>query len=381
MYLSELPGHDAIKSYLRKVVHEDKIPHALLLTGQEGVGLLPIATGLAILVQCKDRTEAGACGTCSSCTKAAQLIHPDIHFAFPVIKKDGLKREDTSSLHFMKEFREFYAEAPFGSLSEWLGHLGAPDKQANINKKECSTIIKNLGLKTYEGGYKVQIIWYADYLQKEGNRLLKLIEEPSDDTLIILISANASRLLNTLRSRCQIVSVPPLSDPELLDYVKTHHELSDEDSQELAFLASGNVRKAQLLGQKQELNYSEELLEWLRTAYQGDPEKMVAFVDEMSRRGRQELVTFLEYGLHFLREYLHYLNVGQEELLRLTGTERKVALEMRKIISYGKTQHLRRFYERTIQHVRRNLALKPLLMALTIEINQILRSEDNNLVS
>ena len=339
-----------------------------------------MALGFSALLQCQDRQSTGACGNCNSCSKILQLIHPDLHLAFPVVKKDKLKREDTTAKDFIAEFRSFVLEHPYGDLNDWLTQLNASDKPANINKAECSQILKNLGLKTYEGRYKIQIIWYADYLEKEGNRLLKLIEEPSDDTIIIMITNNSTRILNTLRSRCQIINIPPTEDNAMLDYIKANYELSEEDTQELAFLASGNLRKAQQLGHHQELNYSEELLDWLRLGYKANAQQMVAFANDMSKRGKQEIVNFLEYGLHYFREYLLYLNTGELDKLRLTTTEKKVAEEMTKIIDHGKTEQIRDIFELSIKQIKRNVALKALLMTRTLQINSILRSEVDNLV-
>jgi DNA polymerase-3 subunit delta' len=373
MLLQDIPGREDIKAYLHKIVAEDRVPHAILLSGGEGYGKLQIALGFSALLQCQDRQPTGACGVCGSCSKTLQLIHPDLHLAFPVVKKDKLKREDTTAKDFMAEFRSFVVEHPYGDLNDWLTHLNASDKQANINKTECSKILKNLGLKTYEGRYKIQIIWYADYLEKEGNRLLKLIEEPSDDTIIIMITNNSTRVLNTLRSRCQIISIPPTEDAAMLEFIAESYSLSEEDRQELAFLSSGNLRKAQLLGQRQELNYSEELLNWLRLAYKVNAQQMVAFTNDMAGRGKQEIVNFLEYGLHYFREYLLYLNTGEPDKLRLTSTEKKVAMEMTKIIDHSKTEQIRDLFELSIKQIKRNVALKALLMTRTLQINSILR--------
>jgi len=190
MTFKEIPGQQTLKEYFAKIITEGRVPHALLLTGGEGYGKLAIAWAVATFLQCKNKGTKDACGECSSCRKASQNIHPDIHYAFPVIKKDKLTRAETTSKDFIIEWRNFIAEQPYGDLNEWLISLGAPDKNPNINVAECNHIIKNLGLMTYEGDYKIQIIWNAELLGKEGNRLLKLVEEPSDNTIIILIANN-----------------------------------------------------------------------------------------------------------------------------------------------------------------------------------------------
>lgn len=381
MYFKDIPGHTDLKAYVSKIVAENRVPHAILLVGGEGYGKLALALALAAYLQCTDRKDGDACGTCSNCKKTQQLIHPDIHFSFPVVTKGKLKRADTTSQHFLPEWRSFVLSKPYGDLNEWLQHIGATDKRANINVAECNQILKNLSLVTYEGGYKIQIVWYADLLGKEGNRILKLVEEPSDDTIIILISHNRNAILNTLRSRCQIISVPPVDDTALLEHINVQFDLSPEDKQELAFLSAGNIRKAYLLGHNTEMNYSEDLFEWLRTAYKGDPELIVTQVDAYAGQGRQELINFLEYGLHFLREYLLLLNSGDQNILKLTETEKEVALKMGKILDVNKTEGLKNLFETAIGYVHRNLSLKSLIMHITLEINAILRSEVDNLVT
>ena len=166
----------------------------------------------------------------------------------------------------------------------------------------------------------------------------------------------------------------------MLDFINASYELSEEDKQELAFLSSGNLRKAQLLGHRQELNYSEELLDWLRLGYKANGQLMVAFATEMASRGKQEIVNFLEYGLHYFREYLLYLNTGELDKLRLTATEKKVAAEMTKIIDHDKTEQIRDIFELSIKQIKRNVALKALLLTRTLQINSILRSEVDNFV-
>jgi len=381
MYFRDIPGHEKLKNYFTKIVADKRMPHALLLTGGEGYGKLAIATAVATYLQCRNRTDEDACGECSSCKKAAQYIHPDIHFAFPAIKKDKKTRAETTSKDFLPEWRLFLQDHPFGDLNQWLVHLGAADKNANINVAECNQIIKNLGLMTYEGDYKIQIIWYSELLGKEGNRLLKLVEEPSDNTIIILIANNRTNVLNTLRSRCQIVNVPPISDEALLEYISESFDLSEEDGQELSFLASGNIRKAHLLGNTLEMNYSEDLLDWLRVGYSGDPEALVETSERIAATGRQEITNFLEYGLHFLREYFLYINTQDTDLMRLTATEKEVAVKMQKIIDRDKTEAIQGLFEQSIGFVKRNLNLKSMIMHMSLEINTILRSEVDNLVS
>ena len=380
MFFEDIPGQQSAKDYLVQLVDQNRIPHAMLFVGNEGQGKMALVTAFVNYLLCQNKQNGQACKICKSCKQTNEFVHPDVHFSFPVIKKDKLKREDTTSQHFLPEWRSFLKDLPYGDINSWLSSLGALDKQANINVAECNHMIKNLSLQAYSGGYKIQIVWMAEYLGKEGNRILKLIEEPTDDTVIILISNDKERLLNTIISRCQLINIPPFGDNQIQSYLKDKWDLEPEDAQELAFMAAGNLRKAIQLADHQGQNFSEDLLDWIRVAYTSDPEKIIAFIDNFSSIGKQQLINFIEYGLHFFQEYLHLINGFDLENLRLTNTEKQVAQKMQKIIDANKTSTIRTEFESAIMQIKRNLSVKVLLMKMTIEINHILKSEVNKFV-
>lgn len=381
MFLGEIPGHRSVKSYFKKIVAEDRVPHAFLFVGAEGHGKLALALGFAALLQCENRTDNQVCGQCRSCIKMKNLVHPDLHFAYPVIKKDGFKREDTISKHFLNEWRNFLNQSPWGSINDWMLELDAVDKQANINVAECNTIIKNLGLKSFEGKYKIQLIWMAEFLGKEANRLLKLIEEPSPDTIIILIANQENLILNTIKSRCQIVSLPPFTDEDINTYLRNHFEINESDIQEICYLSNGNIRKACQLANSNETEYFNEMLNWFRLSYSGDPEGIDEFVNIITSRGKQYLHNFLNYCLHFLREYYLGIHTRSTDKLRLSNDEKNTLLQMQKIIDADQTAKLEKLLGSSISYIKRNLSLRILFMHLTLEINTILRSEAKSYLS
>lgn len=380
MLLSSVPGHSKIKDYFKKVLIEDRIPHALLIVGKPGYGTMALANAFASLIQCKNNENGEACGTCSSCIKALQYIHPDIHYSYPVVKLDKIKREDTISSHFLKEWRLFLTQNTYGDVKDWLEHINALDKIANMNVAECNHIIKNLSLKTYEGKYKVQIIWASEYLGKEGNRLLKLIEEPAPQTIIILICENRNAILNTIRSRCQILSVPPLEDSEIKMYLQENQNADETHIKDIIYLSNGDIKASLNYFHQNQLNYSDDLLNWLRIAYKMDPDEVLSWNGELATRGKQEIKNFFSYALHFLREYLLGLNLKKTEELRLSDEEKNVILKMQKIIDRRKTEQLQTLFNKVFGLVDRNLSLKIMIINITFEINEILRSEVNKFV-
>ncbi len=193
----DIIGQDRVKSFLLNLASSERVPHALLFLGNTGCGNLALATAFAQLLQCENPDAVtGACGECPACRKAAAFTHPDIHFSFPAVGTNAV------STDYLKEWRKFLGENPYASANEWLQRLGAENKQGNINKEECNAIIKKLSLKAFEGRYKILLMWLPEYLGKEGNRLLKLIEEPPDQTIFLLAAENQDQILNTILSRC-----------------------------------------------------------------------------------------------------------------------------------------------------------------------------------
>jgi len=380
MRLEEIPGQKHLKDYFKKVISENRMPHALLLVGDEGFGPLAFANGIATLLQCSNPSDFIACGECSSCIKSMQYIHPDIHFSFPVVKLDKLKREDTTSKNFLPQWRTFLQNNIFGDLNDWLNHINASDKGANMNVTECNSIIKNLSLKTYEGKYKIQIIWYAELLGKEGNRLLKLIEEPTPESIIILTCNNRNAILNTIRSRCQIVNVPPIDDNSIGTYLENTFSINGDQANEIKYLATGNLRTANQIASRSQMNYSEDMLNWFRYAYKADPDELNQWVAHLAGMSKQDLKTFMRYTLHFLREYLLGMNMKETSTLRLSNEEKNVILKMQKIINRPKTELMSLLFSKNIGYIDRNLSIKIMIMNMTLEINEILRSEINKFV-
>ncbi|HFB99578.1 MAG TPA: hypothetical protein ENJ53_02125, partial [Phaeodactylibacter sp.] len=238
MQFHQVIGQEKTKQTLQSMVTSDRMSHALLFLGGEGSGKLALAFAFAQYVLCTDKQDNDSCGKCSSCLKAAKWIHPDIHYSYPTV---GSKMIST---HFLPEWRKAMEENPYLNAHQWLQHLGAENKQGNITKDECVDIIKKLSLKIFEGSHKILIMWLPEYLRKEGNRLLKMIEEPPDNTLFILVAENQEMILNTILSRCQLVKVNQLSDEEVKEALIQRKNVSLEKAAATAHLAEGNYNEA-----------------------------------------------------------------------------------------------------------------------------------------
>src|SRR6201986_1688260 len=237
MQFKDIIGQQEVSKHLAEMVHNNRLSHALLFLGPEGSGALPMALAYAQYVVCEKKggpEQMDACGVCPSCVKAAQLIHPDIHFSYPVVpKKPGDKPVSTD---YGSEWREFIKQYPYGNAYDWLQFIGAENKQGNITAQECNDIIHKLSLKSFESGYKVLIMWMPEYLGNEGNKLLKLIEEPPVNTLFLLVAENESLILPTILSRTQLVKMPL---PETADIEKAliqRSGLGAEQARQIAVL-------------------------------------------------------------------------------------------------------------------------------------------------
>src|SRR6202035_5286750 len=253
MLFSEVIGQREIKAKLRNLVEHNRLSHALLLNAPEGAGGLPLALAFAQYLVCDRVSDEGSkinfpsesCGVCPSCIKAAQLIHPDIHYVYPVVsRKPGDK---PVSADFISEWREFISQFPYGTIFDWLQFIQADNKQGNISAHECNEINRKLSLKSFENGYKILIMWMPEYLGNEGNKLLKLIEEPPPNTLFLLVAENDSFILPTILSRTQLIKIPPLEAKEIEQALIERVRLPAEHAARIAAISEGNYHEAMQL--------------------------------------------------------------------------------------------------------------------------------------
>ncbi len=368
MKFNEIIGQQTAKQRLVQMVANDRMPHALLFLGGEGCGKLALALAFAQYVLCNNKQDGDACGTCSQCIKANKYIHPDLHFSFPVI---GTK---VTSDKYAAEWRTALEQNPYLNVNQWLQSIGAENKQGNINKDECNSIIKKLSLKIYEGSHKILIMWLPEYLQKEGNRLLKLIEEPPENTLFILVAQSSEKILNTILSRCQIVNINPLSDEEVAQGL-VQRGITEEKAQQVSFLANGNLNEGLQLSESAENDNSTLFLEWMRKCWIGNGVELVSWVNEkFATLGRENQKHFLAYALHFMREYALLKMTGTERL-RLQPNEAVTAKKFTKIIEFHQIEPIVALLTDSSYYVERNANPKVLFLDASIQMHKILKGK------
>lgn len=364
---SQIIGQQGTKELLSGMAESQRIPHAQLFLGSKGSGNLALALAFAQLVLCDNPKEGEVCGRCVSCIKARKMIHPDIHYSYPTV---GSKVVATN---FLKEWRSAVEENPYMNLNQWLQKIGAENKQGNINKDECLAIVKKLSLKTYEGKYKILIMWLPEFLGKEGNRLLKLIEEPPEQTLFLLVAENQELILNTILSRCQIVKINPLQDEEIAKGLVERLNIREEKAMDIARLSDGNFNEAMLLIDNTENDNAKLFLEWFRGCYKGNAQEMVKLTGELAKLGRENQKYFLTYALHFLRELMVLRVTGDSENVRLQTTEKQTAVKMARVIGFEKVSDISDLLNEAIFHIERNANPKILFLDTSIKLHKVLR--------
>lgn len=369
MLFSEVIGQEAVKQRLLNTVKENRVSHAQLFLGPEGSGTLPLAIAYAQYVSCTNKQENDSCGTCHSCIKYNKLVHPDLHFVYPI----ALSKDARVSTDVIAKWRSAFLDNPYMSLSDWFDYLDAENKQAVIGTDESTEILRKLSLTTYEAEYKIMVIWMADKMnQAAANKLLKILEEPPDKTLFLLIVESEDQLLRTILSRTQLVKVYKLSDEELKHALVERKGVSESDASRLVHLADGNYNAAiKLLSENENAAFNLSMFQqWMRACLKLDYPKMAAWGDEMAGIGREKQKNFLKYALHVIRESL-MLSYGTQ-LVKLEGEELDFVRKFSPFIHGSNCLQMIEELNKAHTHIERNANPKILFLDLSFRIYELL---------
>jgi len=307
MFFKNIIGQQSIKERLIQSIQKGFIPHAQLFAGGEGVGALPLAIAYARYLNCTDKQESDACGTCPSCVKFNKLAHPDLHFVFPIVKNDKKKKEICDD--YLTEWRSFLSENIYFNLSQWLDFIGAENSQGIIYAKESNEIIKKLNLKTYEAEYKIMIIWLPEKMHEScANKLLKILEEPSAKTIFLLVSETPDQVIGTIQSRSQFIHIPPILQEDMTYALSQTHTLDEEDLKAIVHLANGNYIKALETLKSGEENkiFLELFITIMRNSWSRDVKNMKLKAEFFASLGREKQKLFLAYSQRLIRENFLY---------------------------------------------------------------------------
>jgi DNA polymerase-3 subunit delta' len=374
MLFADIIGQENTRHQLIQAVQQNRLSHAMLLLAPEGAGGLPLGLAFAQYVVCEDKQEGDACGKCQACVKASQYIHPDIHFSYPVIpRKPGDKPLSTD---YAAEWREFISTHPYGNAYDWLQFIGAENKQGNITANECQDIIRKLSLKSFESDHKILLMWMPEYLGNEGNRLLKLIEEPPANTLFILIAENPEQILATILSRVHLIKVNPLPKETLVNALVERAKADPVKARQAATIAAGNYREALFLMQHSDDDYHELLRSWLNGIFTGNRTALQQWIEGIAsaKMGRENQKQFLRYFINLLEHTLR-LRYLDKELLAFSEEETDFAAKLSKLANLQQMEQIMELLDNACYYVERNANAKLLFHALSIRLQYIFRNK------
>lgn len=381
MLFKDILGLSHIKNHLATSADAGRIPHAQLFVGPEGSGTLPMALAYAQYVICGN-TNAENTGENHVCNlKFSALSHPDMHFAFPVSNSDKVKSHAVSN-HYMEEWRQFVKEQPYGNLFDWYRLIGIEKKQGQIGVDEAHDVVKKLALKSYEGGYKVMLIWMAEKMNTAAaNKLLKLIEEPPNRTVFILIAEDEEQIIQTIRSRCQILHFSPLAEEAMADALVKKGSLREE-ALRLAHEANGNFNKALDLmnNDSEDLVFEKWFVQWVRSAFKAKGNKaaiheLILWSEEVAKTGRETQKKFLQYCLAVMRQAM-LINFNAKDLafmrIHIDGFQLE---KFAPFIHENNVQNIVEELETAMYHIERNGNSKIVLTDLSIKLTRLLHKK------
>ena len=373
--LTQLPGMQEAKAHLLQAFTAHRNSHAQLFTGQDGGGALALALAYAQLLLCERPGEEGPCGTCPQCIQSGQLTHPDFHFIFPVVKSGTTG----TSEEFLSTWREVLLARPFLTYGRWLEEAGFDKKQALIAVSESDRILKIASLRSFAGGAKIIFIWMPEKMNvNAANKLLKVLEEPEHNTFFLLVSHHPEQLLQTIKSRCQVLGVPPLMEEDLVAWLTHYGDASAEKARHAAAIARGNVGEAEeiLTASNRLVAYAEASIAWLRHCFKGEWASLIRWTDEMGAEGRESLKAYLDFLADFLQRLLPLrypqTQMPFPDMLTVAGF---MPEKLAAMLDPEKVDALLGEIDRASSDIERNVQARMVLFDLSLQAFKILRKQ------
>ena len=378
MLFRDIPSNARAKQQLLKAIHNDRLSHAHLFIGNDGSSSLAMAWAFAQYLMCAQPTEEDSCGICPSCIKSAKLIHPDLHWVFPVVAGRGT---NPISDMFLSDWKEFLENNSFPSEEDWYSHLGTTNKQGFISVNEANELSKKTILKPYEGSYRIVIIWHSEKMHgPSANKLLKLLEEPPEKTIFILLTSQSVNLLETIVSRLQSIKIGPLDELSLSTFLQDKYNIEKARADETAKLSEGNIGKCIhfLVGNDLLEQNTQEFQTWMRMCYKAKIVDLASWVDVTNSWGREQQKGFLQYALHMVRESL-IQNFGHHNIKRVRQEESIFTEKFAPFIHQNNAVEIIEELNYAYQHIARNGNAKIIFMDLTLKMVVLLHVKSINL--
>jgi DNA polymerase-3 subunit delta' len=396
MQFAQVIEQEALKEKLRGLSDHNRISHALLFVAREGTGGLPLALAFAQYLVCEkvnhkqdsnepslfgptpqtaqtvQTTQTDSCGVCPACKKASEFAHPDIHYSYPTVTSKGVDKP--KAVDFIVSWREFLREQPYGNSFDWIERIKEKENsQGKITTYECDDINRKLSMKSFESPFKILILWMPEMLEKEGNKLLKIIEEPPSDTLFILVTENENAVLPTIQSRCQIIRLPMLSTAAIETALIDQQQTSPAIAQQIARIADGNYREALQQLQHTEEGWQERLRNWLNAILKTGPATQLKWVEEISKLGREKQKQYLRYVNHVLETAIRMQATGTTPAVG--AEEAEIAGKLNRIVGIEQLEALTQEMDKAIYYIERNANAKMLFHALTLKVYHVIRDK------
>jgi DNA polymerase-3 subunit delta' len=375
MNFAQIPGQKEIKKKLLRSVKEERVSHAQLFAGPEGCGSMALALAYARYISCENRTDTDSCGTCKSCVKYEKLIHPDLHFVFPVIK--GKKVTDPVSDNYLEEWREFVKKSPYFTLNNWMDSIEVGNAQGMIFASEATEIIKKLSLKTFESDFKIMIIWLPEKMhQATSNKLLKMIEEPPEKTLFLLVSEEPDKVIPTILSRCQLIKISAFSNRDIESYLLNKFNLPADKAADISRVSNGNLTRAIELCENEESSTAnlDRFKSLMRFAWKRDIISLINWSEEVASTGRESQKNFISFSLRLLRENLMLsLDQFKNGLVYLTGDEAAFSEKFHPSVNQNNIYKLHEELNMVYSHIESNGNAKIIFLDLALKVTRLIK--------
>lgn len=373
MQFKDIIGQSDIKKQLVKSINNGFIPHAQLFCGPEGVGKLPLAIAYAQYLNCENPSGDDSCGICPSCKKYGHLAHPDLHFVYPIVKKTAKKKEICDD--YITEWRDFVKQNPYFNLSQWMSFIEADNSQGLIYAKESEEIIRKLSLKIYEAKYRVMVIWLPEKMHEScANKLLKIIEEPFDNTVFLLVSDMPDNIINTIQSRCQRINTHAVSEIDIIQTLCTEYNLDKDTAANVAHIANGSYLKAiETISLNEENKFFFNLfIGMMRASYARNIKQIKSIGNEIASVGRERQKNYLIYCQRMIREYF-VNNLHHPEIVYLNKEEANFGIRFASFINERNIIDFMDELSLAERHIEQNVNAKMVFFDLCLEITMLLK--------
>ena len=356
MQFKNVIGQTAVKQRLIQSVRENHVSHAQLFLGPAGSGKLPLALAYAQYILCPNRTETDSCGVCPTCQKMQKLVHPDLHFVVPTANTKKVKSNPESDL-FMEEWREYVIQNQgYVDTSSWYSFLDVENKQGYMSVRDAASLLRKLSMKSYEGEYKIAIIWMAEKMRTDtANKLLKLLEEPPEKTVFLLIAEDAEELLATIKSRTALVKIPALDTASIEMALQQRFGCDPQQAHDAAMVSEGNwmVASQSFKDFEDHKFFFTTFQQWMRLCFRAAYSELIDFSSNIKTIGREKQKELLDYGLRIIRNSLLFNN-NLAEIVMLPDDEKTFNSKFAPFVNPANLAQIAELFDEAIRHIERN---------------------------